>query len=122
MNRKVVWIVFSSLLVVLVTTQAFAADAESVKSQSSDRTFFFSVVAASCAFSMAIASGLCGLAQSRAIAQAMDGIARQPSAYKDIQTLLIIGLALIESLALYVLVVALILIYASPFTALVTGG
>ncbi|MBN1355934.1 ATP synthase F0 subunit C [bacterium] len=85
----------------------------------SDKAYFFSVVAASCAFAMAIASAVCGIAQSKAIARAMDSIGRQPTAYKDIQTLLIIGLALIESLALYTLVIALILIYASPFTDLI---
>jgi len=93
--------------------------AESEGSGLSDKAFFFSVVAASCAFGMAIASAVCGLAQSKAIANAMDSIARQPTSFKDIQMLLIIGLALIESLALYTLVIALILIYASPFTNLI---
>jgi F-type H+-transporting ATPase subunit c len=120
MNRKLLTTLLFGCLTALIASHAFAADMGS-SSGHGDRAYYFSIVAASCAFGMSIASGLCGLAQSKAIARAMDGIARQPSAYKDIQTLLIIGLALIESLALYVLVVALILIYASPFTALVTG-
>lgn len=121
MNRKGVVKFVLMLGFMLISFSALAADGEKIGSPTGDKAFFFSVVAASCAFGMSIASGLCGLAQSKAIARAMDGIARQPSAYKDIQTLLIIGLALIESLALYVLVVALILIYASPFTGLITG-
>ena len=119
MNRKVWAFLMLCLIVTVFTSQTFAVDDEAAST--GDMTFFFSVVAASCAFGMAIASSICGLGQAKAIAQAMDGIARQPSAYKDIQTLLIIGLALIESLALYVLVVCLILIYASPFTALIAG-
>jgi F-type H+-transporting ATPase subunit c len=53
-------------------------------------------------FSMAIASGLCGLGQGKAIAGAAEGIARNPAAFPAIRFALIFGLVLIESLALYV--------------------
>ncbi|MBI4561034.1 MAG: ATP synthase F0 subunit C, partial [Candidatus Rokubacteria bacterium] len=43
-----------------------------------------------------------------------DGIARQPNAAPRIQTAMIIGLALIESLALYVFVIAAILLFVQP--------
>ncbi len=56
-------------------------------------------------FAMAIASGLCALAQGNAIRGAAEGIARNPSAFPSIRFALIFGLALIESLALYVLVI-----------------
>ncbi|PIE03287.1 MAG: F0F1 ATP synthase subunit C [Acidobacteria bacterium] len=56
-------------------------------------------------FSMAIASGLCGYAQGKAIQSACEGIARNPGAAGNIRTTMIIGLALIESLALYTLVI-----------------
>lgn len=50
---------------------------------------------------MAIASGLCGLGQGKAVASAVEAVARNPGAAATIQTLMIIGLALIESLALF---------------------
>jgi F-type H+-transporting ATPase subunit c len=56
-------------------------------------------------FAMAIASGLCALGQGKAVAGACEGIARNPSAFPAIRFALIFGLALIESLALYVLVI-----------------
>ncbi len=65
-------------------------------------------------FAMAFAAGLCGLGQGRAIASAVDAMARQPGAAARIQTAMIIGLALIESLAIYVLVVAMILLFVQP--------
>jgi F-type H+-transporting ATPase subunit c len=65
-------------------------------------------------FAMAFAAGLCGLGQGRAVAAAVDAIARQPGAAARIQTAMIIGLALIESLAIYVLVVAMILLFVQP--------
>jgi len=65
-------------------------------------------------FGMALAASLCALGQGRAIASAVDAMARQPGAAARIQTTMIIGLALIESLAIYVLVVAMILLFVQP--------
>lgn len=62
-------------------------------------------VAITAGFSMAIASAVCGLAQARATAAAAEGLARNPAARPGIQLALILGLALIESLALYTLVI-----------------
>ena len=56
-------------------------------------------------FAMAIASGLCALGMGKAIAGAAEGAARNPGAFPAIRFALIFGLALIESLALYVLVI-----------------
>jgi F-type H+-transporting ATPase subunit c len=61
-------------------------------------------VAAAC-IAMAIASGLCGLGQGRATASAAEALARNPAAGAGIRFALILGLALIESLALYTLVI-----------------
>ena len=72
----------------------------------------FAVIAAG--LGMAIASGLCALGQGRATASAVDAMARQPGAAGRIQTAMIIGLALIESLALYVFVIAAILLFVQP--------
>jgi F-type H+-transporting ATPase subunit c len=72
----------------------------------------FTVLAAG--LGMALAAGLCGLSQGRAIASALEAIARQPGAAARIQTAMIIGLALIESLAIYMLVVAIILLFVKP--------
>jgi F-type H+-transporting ATPase subunit c len=59
----------------------------------------------SAGFSMAIASGLCGLAQAKAVASAAEGMARNPGAADAIRFALILGLVLIESLSLYTLVI-----------------
>jgi F-type H+-transporting ATPase subunit c len=69
----------------------------------------FAVIAAG--IGMAIAAGLCGLGQGRAVASAVDAMARQPGAAARIQTAMIIGLAGIEALAIYTLVIALILLF-----------
>jgi F-type H+-transporting ATPase subunit c len=54
---------------------------------------------------MGIASGLCGIGQGRATASAAEAMARNPGAIAAIRVALLIGLVLIESLALYTLVI-----------------
>jgi F-type H+-transporting ATPase subunit c len=54
---------------------------------------------------MAIASGLCALAQGKAVASSAEAIARNPGAGGAIRGALLLGLVLIESLALYTLVI-----------------
>jgi F-type H+-transporting ATPase subunit c len=58
-----------------------------------------------------------GLAQGRSVEAALDAMARQPDLAERISRTLFIGLAMIESLAIYCLVVALILLFANPFTS-----
>ena len=54
-------------------------------------------------------------AQGRSVQSALDAIARQPDAADRISRTLFVGLAMIESLAIYCLVIALILLFANPF-------
>jgi len=56
-------------------------------------------------FAMAIASSMCGLAQGKAISAACEGLARNPGAAPAIRFALLLGLVLIESLALYTLLI-----------------
>ena len=62
-------------------------------------------VAITSGFSMAIASGLCGLAQAKAAAACAEGMGRNPGAAAAIRFALILSLVLIESLALYTLAI-----------------
>lgn len=54
------------------------------------------------------------LAMGWAISRALDAIARQPEAEASIMRTLFIGLAMIESLAIYVLVIVLIVLFRNP--------
>ncbi len=66
-------------------------------------------------FALAIAAAFGALGQSRGLAASAEAIARNPSASNDIRFLFILGLVLIESLVIYVLLVALILFFIYPF-------
>jgi len=66
---------------------------------------------------VAVSFGATGpaLAEGRAIAAAMDAIARQPESAGPLSRTLFVGLAMIETMAIYCLVIALLLLYANPF-------
>lgn len=66
---------------------------------------------------LAVAFGAIGpaLGEGRALASAMEAIARQPEAAGTISRTLFVGLAMIETMAIYCLVIALLLLYANPF-------
>jgi F-type H+-transporting ATPase subunit c len=70
------------------------------------------------AAAIAVSVGAIGpaFAEGRAIAAAMEAMARQPEASGTISRTLFVGLAMIETMAIYCLVVALLLLYANPYT------
>lgn len=67
------------------------------------------------AFAIAISAIAPALAQGKAVAAAMDAIARQPEAANTVSRTLFVGLAMIETMAIYCLVIALLLLFANPF-------
>ncbi|HEY5633896.1 MAG TPA: F0F1 ATP synthase subunit C [Burkholderiaceae bacterium] len=64
---------------------------------------------------IAIGSIAPAIGEGRAVAQALAAIAQQPDASNTITRTLFVGLAMIESTAIYCFVVALILLFANPF-------
>jgi F-type H+-transporting ATPase subunit c len=65
-------------------------------------------------FGIGIAAFGCGLGQGLGLKGAVEGVARNPEASGKITVTMLIGLAMIESLTIYALVISLILIYAHP--------
>ncbi|MBR4749198.1 MAG: ATP synthase F0 subunit C [Abditibacteriota bacterium] len=72
---------------------------------------YYAAMALAIGFGLPIAAMGCGIGQGLAIKGAMEGMARQPEASGKIQTAMLIGLALIESLTIYAFVVALIMLF-----------
>jgi F-type H+-transporting ATPase subunit c len=56
-----------------------------------------------------------GLGEGYAVAAALDAIARQPELSGTLSRTLFVGLAMIETMAIYCLVIALLLLFANPF-------
>jgi len=79
-----------------------------------DMTWFTILSTVGAALAIALGVMFPALAMGRAIVQALDSLARQPEAEKSIMRTLFIGLAMIESLAIYVLVIVLIILFRNP--------
>jgi F-type H+-transporting ATPase subunit c len=77
-----------------------------------DSLVVYSTIAA--VFGIALGVLLPALAMGRAIAGALEALARQPESERAIMRTLFIGLAMIESLAIYVLVIVLIVLFRNP--------
>lgn len=60
------------------------------------------------------------IAMGMAISRALDALSRQPESEKAIMRMLFIGLAMIESLAIYVLVIVLIVLFRNPLLEYMT--
>jgi F-type H+-transporting ATPase subunit c len=77
------------------------------------------LVSAASVLAAALAIGLAaigpGIGQGNAAGQAVEGIARQPEAEGKIRGTLLLTLAFMESLTIYGLVIALVLLFANPF-------
>jgi F-type H+-transporting ATPase subunit c len=88
--------VFMTLAVLLLAVPAFAQAGGSPA---------INLVPIGAGIGMALAAGLCGLGQGKATASATEALARNPGARAGIQLLLVLGLAFIESLTLFTLVI-----------------
>ncbi|WP_394835035.1 ATP synthase F0 subunit C [Pendulispora rubella] len=99
--------VLAALATLLISSAAFAAETADKYAVDGD-VRKWGTIGAGVAIGLAVLGG--GLGQGRAASAALEGIARNPGAAARIQTPMILGLALIESLVLFSLVVSLFIL------------
>jgi F-type H+-transporting ATPase subunit c len=100
--NKIKYIFFAALALALMAVPALAQGATAAGDNASTEVAYKAIAAG---IGFGIAAGLGGIAQGRVGASAVEGAARNPSAAGTIQTMMIIALALIESLVLLALVI-----------------
>jgi F-type H+-transporting ATPase subunit c len=101
-------IFFSALALLILSTVTFAQGEGTVGADNASTVAAYKALAAGLGFGLA--AGLGALGQARIGASAVEGAARNPGAAGTIQTLMIIGLALIESLVLFALVIVFVVL------------
>ena len=103
--------ILSVLMVLALATVAMAAEAgaEAVAPAAN-----LALICLAAALSVGVAALGCGIGMGAGIGGACSGIARNPEASGKITVTMLIGLALIESLSIYGLVISLILLFANP--------
>jgi F-type H+-transporting ATPase subunit c len=122
--KKFAKVLLAVIVVLSIASFVMAADAPAaaattaVKTATDSSTQFFAFSALAAALGVGIGALGCGIGQGMATAKACEGVARQPEATSKIQGVLILGLAIIESLTIYALVIGLILLFANPFVGL----
>lgn len=80
---------------------------------------FFTMCVLVAGFGMALGTLGTGLGQGLAVKSAVEGVSRNPGASGKVLTTMMIGLAMIESLAIYALVICLIILFANPYKDIV---
>jgi F-type H+-transporting ATPase subunit c len=105
MNRRLA--TMALVLVALAVASPALAQEHGAEAASADAWKF-----AAAAFAIGLAAAFGSLGQARGLAAACEGIARNPGAVGPIRLTMIIGLALIESLVIYALVVAIMILTA----------
>ena len=107
--------IFAVLAMVFVAGAVAEAAPES-PSERKDAAMNWIAAVSIASAALAVAFGAIGpaLGEGRAVAAAMDAIARQPEAANTISRTLFVGLAMIETMAIYCLVIALLLLFANP--------
>jgi len=109
--KRLVAVLFISMLVVLMfSPMVFAAEGSS-----SSAIDYYAMAVLGCGLAIGLAAFGTGIGQGLGLSRACEGVARNPGASGKITTTLIIGLAMIESLCIYALVVVLIVLFMNPF-------
>lgn len=94
---------------------ALAAEAAGAGGANAGAATYFTASVVTAGFGLAIATLCAALGQGRVAGSAMEAIARQPEAAPKIQTAMLLGLAFIESLVIYALLISFILLFLNPF-------
>jgi F-type H+-transporting ATPase subunit c len=111
MSKKNLIAVLSLVLILGMASMALAEDGSS---KATGIGILFGAIALGCGLGIGIAALGTGIGMGNAINAALNGIARNPEATGKIQTNMIIGLALIESLCIYALVICFIMVFKVP--------
>jgi F-type H+-transporting ATPase subunit c len=80
----------------------------------SDPAFLAAVSIVTAGLTVAIGSIGSAIGEAKGLASALDAIARQPESANTLTRTLFVGMAMVESTAIYCLVIALILLFANP--------
>jgi F-type H+-transporting ATPase subunit c len=117
MKKTFAFILLALSLVLLLAPVVFAeeAAAAAAAAPADAKLKYYGIAALSCGIAIGVAAFGASIGQGMGLKGATEGIARNPGASGKITTTMIIGLAMIESLAIYALVVALILLFVNPF-------
>ncbi len=113
MKKTLATVLLALLLLCMLAPVALAA--EEAGGADNAKLSYYSFATLGCAIGIGLAALGTGIGMGTGLSKACEGVARNPGVSGKIMTTLIVGLALIESLCIYALVVVLIVLFANPF-------
>jgi len=108
MSKRNVVTILSFILIMGFSSTAMASEG------TAQGLWAFFGIAVACGFAIGVAALGTGIGMGNAINGALQGVARNPEAGGRIFTMLVLGLALIESLCIYALLISLLLVFKIP--------
>ena len=123
MRKMLSYVILSMLLIMVLTPLALAASAPATAAATSSTVDYTKAIVIGCSLlAVGIAMGLgtigTGVGMGNGLSGATNAVGRNPEAQGKILLTMMVGLAMIESLAIYALVIALIVLYANPLIKL----
>lgn len=112
MRRTIAIMLLTFVLLLSLATLCFAQAEAAAKGSN---VYYYAMAALGCGIGIGLGAIGSGIGQGIATSKACEGIARNPGTTGKITTTLIIGLAMIESLTIYALVVVLVILFVNPF-------
>lgn len=112
---KKILLCIALILLSMSIAAPFALAAAEEAAKSADMLGYFKAIGVASVIGITVAAVGGAISQSSAVKGAVEGIARNPGASGKITITMVVGLAFIESLVIYALVVVLILLFGNPF-------
>ena len=112
MKKSIAVVLLTLAVICMLAPAALASEAGEM---SDAKLSYYSFATLGCAIGIGLAALGTGIGMGSGLGKACEGVARNPGVSGKIMTTLIVGLALIESLCIYALVVVLIVLFANPF-------
>ena len=113
MKKSTVIVMLAIMAVMMMASVAFAEGGSSDAAMN-----YFGMAVLGCGLAVGLAGLGTGIGMGNGLGRACEGVARNPGVSNKILVTLIVGMAIIESLAIYALVVALIVLFGDPFSVL----
>jgi F-type H+-transporting ATPase subunit c len=112
MKKSIAVIILTLVMAMMFSTVALASEGAEIPEA---KLNYYAMAVVGCGFAIGLAALGTGIGMGTGLSRACEGVARNPGVSGKIMTTLIVGLALIESLCIYALVVVLIVLFANPF-------
>jgi F-type H+-transporting ATPase subunit c len=103
------------MLIFAVMTSAAWADGAAAAKAADGSVWFFGLTCLGAGLAIGLGTVGTGIGMGNTVGKALEAMARQPEMFTTFRTIMFIGIAMIESLAIYALAIVFLLLYSNPF-------